>query len=376
MEEALRNMGDAHVAGIKLSIIETLVANYGSNRIIMNGKEALQFSQQMALFLRVMPEFEKAVAMSFARFQDKKAVNRRMVIFQQQIRTGQKQSTAVAAIGFPAEFLPEIRMAEQNSVMGEVFERIATTLKERMALKNSIKTALVTPVLTILILCVTFVVMLLYVFPKLTKLFQEAHGVAKSSALAFDMFLVNNKGTLAFSILAFLASFIVILSTKRGRKFGTDILFRVPFFKDVILVYRTARFSLAIEMPLASSLGNLDSMERVLSTATTADKKVYRKIYQRIKAGDPLGLALLESKHFPPDFCDWVGSVDKAGRLGSEFPIIRSTYEEILKQRFEAVKTYLGPFLVVVAGGAILVMAGALYAPIFQMVQSFMSMNY
>ena len=375
VEEALRDMGTARVAGITFSLSETLRVNYGGKRVVMTTKEALQFSQQMAIFMRVMNDFTTAATMSFARFSDKKAVVRRMTALRQKIASGARLSEAISAIGFPREYAPVIRMAEDNNSLPEAFERISNSIHERQILFAAIVSALVTPVLTILVLSAAFVAMLLFVFPRLTQLFKEAQGVQGSSALELDMFMVDNKYALLSLVLATVATLIVAVVSRKGRAILTKGLFYVPFFKDLILVFRATRLSLALEMPLTSAQTVYDSVKKVMETASTADRRVLRKILVSVEAGHSLGDAIAATRFYPQDFADWVGSVQKAGRLPVEISTIRSTYEEILKQRFSTVKTVVGPLLIFIAGGLIVVVAGALYAPILQLVQSFMTQS-
>lgn len=372
--EALKLAGDAPVSKISLNLLKTYQLNFGRSRITLSRKEALQFSQQMAIFLGVIPDFIQATGMAFARFRDKKAVDRRMRILRRKLGAEAVTRTkAMEAIGFPREFLPILEVAEENGNFPEAFTRISTTMAEQQELHNTVRNALITPIMTLVVLLAAFVVMLFFVFPKLMELFQEAAGTHPSAILTFDMFMVDNKGAVFAGLLAFAGVAALWLSSKNGRRLMLDMAFAVPPVKDIILIYRATKFIMAIEMPIVAAQPIKTAIGQILDSSSGKEKRVYRKILAAIVAGRSLGAALGEVHYFPEDFTSWLGSVADAGQLTSEITTVRIAYERLLKQRFETAKTFIGPILLVVAGGAILVMAGALYAPILDLVQSFMT---
>lgn len=371
--EALKNAGGMPVSKISLDINKTLQVNYGTDRVIMSRTEALQFTQQMAIFIGVIPNFGQAVAMSLSRLRDQKAVKRRLRLMNRKLANSASLTEAIESIGYPREFLPILAIAEKNSNLAEAFTRVATTMTEQQGLKQTITQALVTPVLTVLVLLVTFVVMLYFVFPRLIGLFTNSMHSAPTGILAMDMFMVNNKGAILIALISAISLFLFWVSTSVGRKMILQFIFMFPLLKDIIMIYRATKFVLALEMPLLAAQTVQDSVHQILDAASSREKKVYRRMASYLEEGKSLGESIGRTKYFPDDFSSWVGSVEEAGQLTVEITTIRKTYEELLKQRFNTVKTFIGPILVLVAGSAIVVMAGALYAPILDLVQSFMS---
>ena len=374
--EALKLSGELPVTKISVDFLKTYELNFGVKRVVMNRKEALQFAQQMSLFLGVIPDFIQATQMALARFKDKKAIKRRMNILRRKLgQEAVSRAQAVESIGFPREFLPILTLAEESRNFSEAFQRIASTLHEEAELKQTLRNALVAPVMTLVVLFAAFAVMILFVFPKLMELFQQAAGQHPSGILLFDMFLVNNKYQVFSGVVAFFGVLALWLFSKSGRKALLDFAFLVPFLKDVILIYRATKFSMALEMPILAAQPLKESLDQILKSAAGSEKRIYRKILTSIIAGQSLKEALEKTAYFPDDFTSWVGSVADAGQLPQEITTIRETYEKLLKQRFETAKTFIGPILLIVAGGSIILMAGALYAPILDLVQSFMTQS-
>lgn len=378
--EALRSVGShTKVKSIKLDIFSTLSSNYGSAKIFMSMKEAQAFAEQMALFLPVMPDFQTAAKMSMSRMSDKKASQRRLLIIQKQLDSGARQAEAVEAAGFPKEFISILKIAEDNSSLPEAFAKISVVLQERQELTRTMGHALVTPALTLIVLVVSFVFMLLDLYPRLTDLFQQASfGVPKKQQalpLQIDMYLTKNRYMIVAVVLGLFGFFILSLFYDQTRKLYTVWLFKIPFFRDLVLTWRVSKFCMAIEMPLTSALTTLDSLEKVVETASLAERKIYLRLRADVESGKTLKDALQGSGYFPMDFVQWIGSIEKSGGLTVEISRVRETYEKILRHKFETLKTVIGPFMIIFAGGAVLVMAAALYAPILSLVQSFMSQS-
>lgn len=378
--EALRNLGQGmKVKSIKLDLLATLMANYGSQKLFMSLNEAQSFSEQMSLFLPVMPDFVTAVQMSMSRMTDRKASARRLRAIQKSLNAGERQAAAIEAAGFPKEFVGFLKIAEDNSSLPEAFGRLSVVLLERRDLFRSMIKALVTPALTLTLLVVSFVFMLLELYPRLTDLFQQASFGAKGSnqdfSIRLDMYLTNNRYMIVTTVLLAFGLFVASLFVSTTRAMFVSWLFKIPFFRDLVLTLRVTKFCMAIEMPLTSGLTTLASLERVVETASLTDRKIYNRVRLAVESGQTLKDALFKTGFFPGDFTEWIGSVEKSGTLSTQITSVRDTYEKILKQKFDTLKTIIEPVMLLFGGLVVLVMAGALYAPVLSLIQNFMSQS-
>ena len=371
--DALKSLGTTQATKISLDLLRTYQLNYGADRVTMTKKEALQFAQQMTIFLGVVLDFPKAVEMSLSRIGNRAALARRMKIVRKKIAQGDKLVEILAALGFPREYLPTFRVGEDQGALTEAFRRVSVTLDEQQELQGTILRALITPTITLAILTVGFFVMVLFVFPKMIDLFHSALRSSPSPILQFDMFLVQNKGSVALGALATLISAIFWLTSKGGRMFLLNVVFMVPLLKDIILIYRAEKFLLAFEMPILAGSPFKLALKQVMDSSSGSEKRVYRKVYKLVEEGKTLGVALAATKYFPEDFTSWVASIEEGGVLSDQISTLRMTYSKLLAQRFETSKQFIAPLLLFVAGGAVIIMAIALYAPILDLISTLMN---
>lgn len=376
--EALRNVGkNVNVKSIKLDIVETLAANYGPSRIFMTLSEAQAFSEQMAMFLPVMPDFMTAVKMSMSRMPDKKVVQKRLMIVRQHLESASKQSEALENAGFPKEFIPILKLAEENSNMAQTFETISNALKDRIELFRTIRNALVTPILVVVILVAALAFMLLVLYPRMADLFQSGmmgnSAATSSAAVQLDIYLTNHRYQIVIPMLILFFIFVASFFVDKVRSFYQRLLFAIPFFRDIVLTWRATRFCMAIEMPLASAMPILETLNRVVMFAPMGERQVYIKFKNAVDSGKTFETALSSVPWFSRDFVQWLGSIERAGSLANEITRVKQTYEKLLKNQFDTIKTYIGPFMLIFAGGAVLLLAVALYAPILSMMQNFIS---
>ena len=373
-EDALRRLGNTRLSAIKVSISDTLSAYFGRQRVLMTQKEAGQFSKQLSIFLRVIPDYPEAVTMAFSRFTNKKLTERRLKAFRLKLRSGSRVTEAIEAAGFPHEYTPVLKIAEDSNALAEAMERVAIAIEERRKLKASLLNALVTPMLTIAVLLVTFIFMLLYVFPKLIGLFLQTKATTTSgSALSFDIWLVDNKFSILMVILALVAVFVFALVNPIWRSMLTVFLMRTPFFKDLVYVYRSTKLLLSLEMLIASGRGITDTVNELLKSSRANEKKLFRTMLNALNRGTTFGDAILSTGHYPKDLSAWITNTEKAGELAGQLPYMRTTYEQLLAQKFETLKTWFAPITLGIASIILLVVAAALYAPVLQLVQNFMS---
>ena len=373
-EDALRRLGNARLSDIKVSMSETLSAYFGKQRVLMTQKEAGQFSKQLSIFLRVIPDYPEAVSMAFSRFTNKSLTERRLKAFRLKLKSGSRVVEALEASGFPHEYTPVLKIAEDSNALADTMERVALAIEERRKLKASLLNALVTPMLTIAVLILTFIFMLLYVFPKLIGLFLSTKGAASSGmAMSFDIWLVDNKISILIVVLSLVAVFVFALVNPIWRSMLLVFLMRTPFFKDLVYVYRSTKLLLSLEMLIASGRGITDTVQELLKSSRSDEKKLFRIMLNALNRGTTFGDAILSTGYYPKDLSAWISNTEKAGELASQIPYMRTTYEQLLTQKFETLKTWFAPITLGIASVLILVVAAALYAPVLQLVQNFMS---
>ncbi len=122
-------------------------------------------------------------------------------------------------------------IASRSGNMSEIYEATARFLERQNEFNKSVRSAMVTPVITLMVLMAAFVWYVWYIFPQTAGLF-EGFGIElpplTSKTLAFSKWLDNNYIWLSFLIFTTIGSFIAFIRTPKGKFFMHRTMIRIP----------------------------------------------------------------------------------------------------------------------------------------------------
>lgn len=122
-------------------------------------------------------------------------------------------------------------IASRSGNMSEIYEATARFLERQNEFNKSVRSAMVTPVITLMVLMAAFVWYVWYIFPQTAGLF-EGFGIElpplTSKTLAFSKWLDNNYIWLSFLIFTTIGSFIAFIRTPKGKFIMHRTMIRIP----------------------------------------------------------------------------------------------------------------------------------------------------
>ncbi len=122
-------------------------------------------------------------------------------------------------------------IASRSGNMSEIYEATARFLERQNEFNKSVRSAMVTPVITLMVLMAAFVWYVWYIFPQTAGLF-EGFGIElpplTSKTLAFSKWLDNNYIWLSFLIFTTIGSFIAFIRTPKGKFMMHRTMIRIP----------------------------------------------------------------------------------------------------------------------------------------------------
>jgi len=122
-------------------------------------------------------------------------------------------------------------IASRSGNMSEIYEATARFLERQNEFNKSVRSAMVTPVITLMVLMAAFVWYVWYIFPQTAGLF-EGFGIElpplTSKTLAFSKWLDNNYIWLSFLIFSTIGSFIAFIRTPKGKFIMHRTMIRIP----------------------------------------------------------------------------------------------------------------------------------------------------
>ena len=274
---------------------------------------------------------------------------------------------------FPELYRATVSAGEQSGHLDTVLERLADYTESREQLRSRTLTAMLYPVL-LFVVCVSIVAMLLtFVVPKIVKQFENSKAelpFLTQILIAISDFL-RNWGLLALVvvILAFVAFFRWLRDPAARRRFHSFLL-RLPLIGRVVRGNNTARFARTFSTLTSSAVPVLEAMRIAGEVVTNLPMRdAVQDAAARVREGAPIGRSLGASKMFPPMMIHLISSGETSGDLETMLDRAATNQEREMVSILGAVVGLLGPLMILVMGGLVLLIVLAMLLPIFQLNQ-------
>ncbi len=337
-------------------------------------EEFIDFAKSMSVMLRAGVPIVYALE-DYAEMTTSKALQRAVNEVAEMVKAGERLSDALAASKvFPEVFHRVIKIGEETGNLDGAFKDIADHLERVLELKNNIKRALMYPSFVLVSTFGALVFWLVYVLPKIVKLFQGMNlklpGITLIVMATSNIFKLYWYYILMFWVVLIVASIIL---RKKNEKFAyvLDFLFiKMPIVRLIVCNFQLA--FIADYMRLLISAGA--NMDRTLElVAGSVSNRVFQKAMARIKEKVVLGDSLSKSFSeevplFPKFFIRMIKSGEESGTLDEQLKFAAQFYYEKLADITEKIGKMLEPFVLVVVGGLFAIVMISLLMPIYDLV--------
>jgi general secretion pathway protein F len=274
---------------------------------------------------------------------------------------------------FPEIYRATVAAAEQSGHLDSVLERLADYTEARQELRQRTMGALLYPVL-LFIVCIGIVVFLLAtVVPKITAVFQNKEASLPLLTIALigaSNFLRAYGIYLAIAIGAAMFGFTRWLRVESNRARWHAFLLRLPLIGKAVRGSNAARFARTLSTLTASTVPVLEALRISGEVVTNLPmRNAVADAAVRVREGAPIGRSLGQSRLFPPMLIHLISSGESSGELDEMLERAATHQERELDAILQGVVGLLGPLMILVMGGLVLLIVLAMLMPIFELNQ-------
>jgi general secretion pathway protein F len=274
---------------------------------------------------------------------------------------------------FPEIYRATVAASEQSGHLDAVLERLADYTDNRQQLRSRTLSAMLYPVL-LFVVCVAIVFFLLVsVVPKVVEVFRtsEAQLPLLTQLLITGSDFMRDFGVYVVILIA--GMFFLFnrwLRVESNRRRWHAFLLRMPLVGKVVRGSNTARFARTLSTLTASTVPVLEAL-RISSEVVTnlPMKAAVEDAAVRVREGAPIGRSLGTSRVFPPMMIHLISSGETSGELDTMLERAAVHQERELDSILQAVVGLLGPLMILVMGGLVLLIVLAMLLPIFELNQ-------
>jgi general secretion pathway protein F len=274
---------------------------------------------------------------------------------------------------FPGLYRATVAAGEQSGHLDMVLERLADYTESRQELRQKILNAMIYPVVLTVLAVSIVVLMLVYVVPKVVRVFtntgQELPGLTTALILLSDF--LRDYGLLLAAALG-IGTWIAfrLLKNPGPRRVRDKFLLRLPIIGRLVRGINTAQFTRTLSILTGSGVPVMDALQISGAVITNLPmREAVQEAAARIREGAAIGKSLAESGHFPPICIHLISSGEASGQLDSMLDRAAQNQERDVNGLIAALLGILEPALIVGMGIVVLIIVLAILLPIFELNQ-------
>ncbi len=273
-------------------------------------------------------------------------------------------------------YISMIRSAEITGRVDEVVNYLADYLEKEYEFTSKIKGALTYPIIVFALLFVVGGIMIAFVFPQLTPIFEES-GVALPIFTQIFLFLGNFILRWWLVILIFLVMVVVSLinyfKSAEGKVVLDEIIIKIPVFGSLFKKTYIARFAESVSVLIKGGVPVAQALE---ISSHTVGSIIYRDaikdLADAVREGVLLSNALEQnSAYFPSLVSQMVAVGESTGQLDELLARAGAFYTREAGETIDNLVELIQPALMIVIGIAVGVLFAAVLLPIYGLVQAF-----
>ena len=267
-------------------------------------------------------------------------------------------------------FIGLVKAGEEAGELEKTLGRIKDLLTKQQNIKSRVIGTLMYPAFVIVLAIIIVLIMLLFVFPTFKEMFaQQDKKLPIITELMINMgdFLKEYWYTIPIFIIAFIAFVYIVLNWKPAKELLDKTILKIPILNNLIMYANYSNFMSVLSVSYDAGIPVVDCLHLGVITLTNSvlHKKISNAIV-KVSQGLQVSQALKATRVMPKMLLFMVATGEQTGRLGDMLEKAVNFLDRTLDSIIDTVTKMIEPMMLLVIGAIVLVMALALYLPLFQ----------
>ena len=338
----------------------------------ISAKDLVMFSRQLAIMFK--SEIPLVESLRTLGNQVKKTeLKDKILEISEEVEGGAPFSVALSRFPeiFSSFFIAMVKTGEVSGKLSETLNYLAGHLEREYYFNSKTKSAMIYPIMIILVVFVVLFIMNSFVIPQLSEVLLTSEGPIPASTT----FLLNSSAflrkwgwvpILLLAVLGFL--FYRYYLTEKGRKAFDKYILKVPAIGPFLKLSCLTRFAENLSTLIAGGLPISQALTVVADVVgNTSYKEIILKTKERVGAGESISSVLLQHTDlFEPIFIQMILVGEKTGTTEKTLADLVNFYQKEIDTSTTNLMAVLEPaliiFLGVIVGGLII----SILMPIYQ----------
>src|SRR5271167_3086195 len=290
------------------------------------------------------------------------------------IESGQTLSEAFSKHpkAFDRLYCNMIKAGEAGGALEAILQRLADFKEKSQSLKRRIKSAMVYPIVVILVACTIVGFILYFIIPKFESIFKD-FGVPlpRMTIMLIDAshFLIKYFYVVFLTPLMIWIFIKLLYRNKTGAYVCDRIALMIPVMGTILEKSTVARTMRTLGTLVQSGVPILESLNIVRDTAGNAVfERAFNRIYESIREAETIAQPLKEARIVDDIVVNMIDVGEETGELDTMLNKIVDNYDEEVEVAVESLVSLLEPIMIVILGGIVGFIVIALFLPLVALI--------
>ena len=298
----------------------------------MSAREVGEFTQQLATLLGAGLPLDRSLQVLLD-LAESERVKRAVAEIRDRVREGGSLSDALEEQhgAFNRLFVNMVRAGEVGGTLDVTLDRLTDYLERSRALKDSVISALIYPILLLVLAAGSLILLLVYVIPQFTPIFEELGGdlpLITKIVLGVGSVLQNFWWAIILLVVLAVTQFRRMLADTEKRFAWDGRVLDMKWVGDLVGKMETARLTRTLGTLLTNGVPLLSALSIAQNVITnTVLRREVNDAAREVKTGGGLARNLARGGHFPRLGLQMISVGEETGQLDSMLMKVSDRYD-------------------------------------------------
>lgn len=263
-----------------------------------------------------------------------------------------------------------VKAGEDSGELGKTLQRLLELLTKEANIRGKVIGTLMYPMFVIILAVIIVLVMLMFVFPVFKEMFD---GMGKelpwitATLMSAGIFLKTYWFFAPMIVGSLVGGAAFLMRWQPSKRKIDEISLKIPLLSDLIQYSNFANFVAVMQVAYDAGVPIIECL--YLANMTLTNHTLKTKIESatlKVQQGQHLSVALRSTKVMPKMILFMIATGEQSGRLGDMLLQATNYIDKKLDTIIDTMTKMIEPIMLIVIGSIVMVLALALYLPLFQ----------
>lgn len=268
-----------------------------------------------------------------------------------------------------------IKAAESGGNLIDILERLTGLIEQEIDTRARVKAATRYPLLAFFVLCLAFLIVVTFVIPRFAVIYSQFKAVLPlPTRILIGINLLVKKFWYLFILIIGMGVFIFLrfIHSSSGRPLWDNFKLKIPVLGPLVTILVMSRFARVTAILMKSGVPILEVMDLVShTTGNIIIARAIGNIKESVNQGKGISEPMKVSGLFPAVVIQMVAAGEQSGRIDDLLLGIADYYDRESGYLIKNLTTYIEPLLIFVLALMVLLLALAIFLPMWNLIRLF-----